>query len=50
MIDLSKVESKLGKFEANSTPFKQKMNYLSEEYPRLFIYILEFFQMTDEID
>ena len=32
------------------SPQQQKMDYLSKEYPRLFIFILEFFNMTDRID
>ena len=31
-------------------PLQQKMDYLSGTYPRLFIFILEFFDMTDRID
>ena len=61
VIDLYTVESKLENFaskeekivEGNKvmhTPLQQKMNYLSEEYPRLFINILEFFDMTDRIE
>ena len=61
MIDISTVESKLGSFISNEerkvedkketlTPLQQKMDYLSEEYPRLFMIILESFDMTDRIE
>ena len=60
VIDLSTVQSKLEIFvhkektvegkRVKLTPFKQKMGYLSEEYPSLFIFILEFFDMTDRIE
>ena len=61
VIDISKVESKLESFISNEkrevegnqvilTPFQQKLDYLSKEYPRLFILILQFFDMTDRID
>ena len=61
VIDLSTVESELEKFawyeekivegeQINLTNIKKKMDFLSEEYPSLFIFILEFFDMTDKIE
>ena len=61
MIDLSTIESKLENFVSNKekklwnkqvilTPFQQKMDYLSDEYPRLYLNILEIFDMTLRIE
>ena len=61
MIDLGKLEIKLEKFVPHDekqvedgivivTPLKQKMDFLSKEYPSLFIFILESFDMTEKIE
>ena len=61
VIDLSTVENELEKFASNKekivdgklikiTPFQQRMDYLSEAYPRLYIFILKYFDMNDKIE
>ena len=40
------VEGKL----VNLTPLQRKMDYLSGAYPRLYIFILKFFDMTDRVE
>ena len=61
VIDLSTVEGKLENFieneerivdgkSVNFTPFQRKMDYLSEAYPRLYLLILDHFDMTDRIE
>ena len=47
MIDLDIVESKLE--EIGHLPLSQKVDILGNEYPRLFIFILESFDMTERI-
>ena len=60
MIDLDTVERNLKNFVWNTkiivegkmvklTPMKQKMHYLSEAYPSLYVFILEFYKMNDRI-
>ena len=43
---MSIVESKLETFKSS----KQIMDYLSQAYPSLYLYILEHLQMNDEIE
>ena len=43
---MSIVESKLETFKSS----KQIMDYLSQAYPSLYLYILEHLKMTDEIE
>ena len=40
------IEEKL----VNLTPFQRKMDYLGEAYPRLFLFILDYFDMNDRIE
>ena len=44
IIDINTVASKL----ATKTTPKQKMEFLSEEYPSLYVYILEYLKMPDQ--